>query len=155
MSISAHHRLPFLLCWLSSGCAPEDDTLDWDGQFEDSEACFHREIPEATGEPAVAGTTSHANPDERSFCSPSKGPELRYLWTPDESRAYRIHTGGSEFDTVLYVYEGCHERRIACNDDHQNLQSQVIVEATAFNQYIIVVDGYETLDRGAFRLTIQ
>lgn len=140
---------------LAAGCGPQDDPDAWDGALEDSQACFHRALPEPTGEPAVSGTTSFANADERAPCAVSDGPDLRYLWTPDESRPYRIHTLGSDFDTVLYVYEGCNDRRIACNDDHLDLQSQVVIEATAGTEYVIVIDGYEQQDAGAFRLTIQ
>jgi len=144
-----------LLGALASACGPKDSTVDWDGELEDADACFHREIPQATGEPAVVGTTEFASADERAPCAPAAGPDLRYLWRPDETRSYRIHTNGTGFDTVLTVYRGCNRQRVACNDDHHDLQSQVVIEAEAFVDYVIVVDGYERRDSGPFQLTIQ
>ncbi len=149
-------RIFLLSTSMGLGCAPkEDDTSDWTGELEDSTACYHRAIPESTGEPAVVGTTEFAAADDLAPCSQASGPDLRFLWTPDESRPYRIHTGGTDFDTVLYVIEGCEGLPIACNDDFDSLQSRVAVEAEAGTRYVIVVDGYEASDAGPFQLTIQ
>ena len=141
----------------SAACAPKaEDTSEWSGELEDPTACFHREVPASTGTPAVVGTTAFASADERAPCGRAAGPELRYRWRPDESRSYRIHTGGTEFDTVLYVFEGCTRRPVACNDDHEEtLQSLVAFDAEAGAPYIVVIDGFEPYDRGPFQLTIQ
>ena len=137
-------------------CAPEPiDTAAWSGELEAPTACFHRDIPEPTGEPAVVGTTAFASADEHAPCARSAGPELRYQWRPDPSRSYRIDTIGSDFDTVLYVYKGCSREPVACNDDHDTLQSLVAFDAAAGQTYIVVVDGYETSDQGDFLLTIR
>ncbi len=145
-----------ILCVGLAACAPKpDDTSEWTGELEDSSACFHRDIPGSTGEPAVIGTTAFASADERAPCARAAGPELRYRWRPDESRSYRIHTAGTDFDTVLYVFQGCQRQVVACNDDHDTLQSLVAFDAEAGATYIVVVDGFEPYDRGPFQLTIQ
>lgn len=137
-----------------AACAPEPSDA-WDGELEDGEACFHRELPGPTGNPAVVGTTSFASADDRGPCAPSAGPDLRYLWTPDESRTYRISTTGSSFDTVLYVLEGCAGGVLECNDDGSNRHSRVTVDARAYQDYVIVVDGYRRTDNGPFQLFIE
>ncbi len=137
-------------------CAPEPiDTAEWSGELEDPSACFHGDIPQSTGAPAVVGTTAFASANERAPCARSAGPELRYRWRPDTTRPYRIDTFGSEFDTVLYVFRGCSREPVACNDDHDSLQSLVAFDATAGQAYILVVDGYEPSDQGDFLLTIR
>jgi len=147
--------LSLLLCaWSAAACAPEP-TDGWNGELEDEEACFHRELPGPTGNPAVLGTTSFASADDRGPCAPSAGPDLRYLWTPDESRPYRISTAGSSFDTVLYVLEGCAGTVLECNDDGSNRHSRVTVDARAYQDYVIVVDGYRRTDKGPFQLFIE
>lgn len=102
----------------------------------------------------MVGTTDFATNDDSAPCTRSPGKDLRYLWRPDETATYRISTAGSSFDTVLFVLEGCEGPVVGCNDDAGDLTSKVEVSAVAGRSYVIVVDGYERLDSGDFRLSV-
>lgn len=139
---------------LAAGCLPSTDKGGDTFSIGEQPGCAHRELPRAEGEPAVVGTTSFATHDDIAPCARSVGRDLRYLWRPDTTARYRIHTAGSRFDTVLFVMEGCDGPVVACNDDTNDLTSTVTVSASAGRSYVIVVDGYERSDFGDFQLSV-
>ena len=73
------------------------------------------------------------------------GKSVWWTWTAPTSGTVEINTFGSDYDTVLKVYQGTSVdslRRIASNDDSGSLQSQVTFTAAQGESYQIAVDGY-------------
>jgi hypothetical protein len=72
----------------------------------------------------------------------------------------RLSLCGSQYDTVLYVFEGSclSDNLVACNDDNPaacGYQSQIdLVSLQGGIPYYIVVDGYDT-DAGEYTFTID
>ncbi|MCA9699709.1 MAG: hypothetical protein KC431_19440, partial [Myxococcales bacterium] len=99
------------------------------------------------GLPALwSGTTVGAGNDFRSECGGEEAPDRSYLFFPEVTGIYRLDTFGSDFDTVVHVYEGeCNDGfQIACNDDNVNggLESEVEFEMFAGQIYTLVIDGF-------------
>ena len=84
------------------------------------------------GEPAHAGQTG--------------GRSVWWTWTAMESLTYSITTAGSDFDTLLGVYQGTDVGtlvQVAANDDADagTPTSRLVLNATAGQTYHIAVDG--------------
>lgn len=90
-------------------------------------------------------------------CAMDQGaPDVVYSFTPIQSMSVDISLCDSQFDTVLYVFEGsCGGATIACDDDGCGaLQSRINgLWLTAGVAYYIVIDGYN-LDAGNYILSI-
>ncbi|MDJ0770869.1 MAG: calcium-binding protein [Ilumatobacter sp.] len=70
-----------------------------------------------------------------------------YSWQPPVGGTATIDTFGSAFDTVLAVYTGSaigSLTEVVCNDDTGGVQSEVVFTATAYETYLIRIDGYNT-----------
>ncbi len=85
------------------------------------------------------------------------GDEVMITWTAPEANTYYIDTIGSDIDTVLYVLDACYGEELACNDDISVdiVQSSVAIDLAAFQQILIIVDGYNSSASGSFELYID
>jgi hypothetical protein len=61
---------------------------------------------------------------------------------------------GSSFDTTLAVFDSCGGIELACNDDYCALQSQLTIDLTAGQTYLIRVAGYNG-QTGGYTLTLM
>jgi hypothetical protein len=88
-------------------------------------------------------TAEPGEPDHNGFTARAS---VWYRWTAPEDGSVRIVTCGSDFDTVLAVYEGSAIdalTSLASNDDSScGLQSRVRFNAAPGTAYLIAVDGY-------------
>ncbi len=119
--------------------------------------------------PAVINTTGATN----SICEPNESCEagdvgtsnsVWYSYTPTMSGLVEIHTLGSNYNTVLSVFDGCSlfvipcslPTELACQDDDFGPQSVVTLNVIAGENYRIKVSDYNTSDGGGslnFNLT--
>lgn len=104
----------------------------------------------------ATGSTSGAGSMEGT-CGGADAPDAVFSWTAPRAGTYRIDTGGSDFDTVLYVLDGgCTGAELDCNDDaEKSLQSELTVTLRAGQTVVIVVDGYDETESGPFSLNIN
>ena len=105
------------------------------------------------------GTTVGADNLAQPSCgfSSSESPDAIFSWRPTRDGAYTLSTSGSDFDTVVAVYDACNEAAtdVACNDDGgDGSTSEAEFSATAFNTYYVVVTGYKTAQEGNYVLNI-
>jgi len=75
-------------------------------------------------------------------------PNFWYCYTASCTGEATVSLCGSNYDTMLAVYDGfnCNptlNRLIGCNDDYCGRQSQATFEVIAGNQYLIEVGGYQ------------
>ncbi len=105
---------------------------------------------------SASGATSNLGNNYTGSCA-GAGAETVYAWTAPESGIVCADTYGSAFDTVLYVRGNCasDSSEIACNDDEQDLLSQVQFSAQAGQTYYLFVDAYDISESGAFTLNIR
>jgi hypothetical protein len=86
--------------------------------------------------------------------------DLWYSYTPASSGVHRIETCGTQFDTVLAVYQGCPgvgQSPIACDDDFGTgcaLQAGVDVALSAGTNYRIRFGSFGSTVTGSFTLSI-
>jgi hypothetical protein len=89
--------------------------------------------------------TTNATDDGPHHCM--HGPNIWYCYTASCTSEVVVSLAGSEFDTMLAVYEGCscslEFQMIECNDDFErSRQSRIVFDAIAGNQYLIEIGGY-------------
>jgi hypothetical protein len=117
--------------------------------------CADEQLPSPTPATASGSTIGTGNDVVPTFCAAtSTAEEFVYQWVPPADGLYTIDTVGSNYDTVLYVLDGCGGNEITCNDDFFGVQSQVTVTAQAGVPLLVVVDGYGA-NAGDYVLTIQ
>ncbi len=76
------------------------------------------------------------------------GKSIWVRWMAPTTGSVKISTSGSDFDTVIAVYQGTslvNFSEVAGNDDSSNVHqsSEVVFSATAGTMYYIAVDGYQ------------
>ncbi|MFC1605000.1 GEVED domain-containing protein [Planctomycetota bacterium] len=90
--------------------------------------------------------TTSATQDGPHHCMHSSN--LWYCYTASCTGEATVSLAGSSYDTMLAVYDGCEcyptlNDMIECNDDSNfSLQSEIVFNAIAGNQYLIEVGGY-------------
>jgi hypothetical protein len=93
----------------------------------------------------AVGTTVGATNDFTPACGYSPtAPDHSFEFTAPAAGLYTFDTGGSLYDTILHVTDGCFGASLACNDDAAGfgVQSQVQVNLAAGQTVFVVVDGY-------------
>ena len=103
--------------------------------------------------------TTEASADGLGICM--RSPNIWYLYTPSATGLATISLLGSQYDTMLAVYEGpeCHpdwNRLLGCNDDFGSLQSLLNVDVVGGETYLIEVGGYSTrTGQGVLTITLE
>jgi len=100
------------------------------------------------------GSTDGATGSETSTCSYDDTADVWYSITPQNSGEITISLCGSLFDTSLAVYDACGGTELACNDDYCGLQSEIDIDVTAGNTYLIRIAGYGG-ETGEYTLNIM
>lgn len=87
-------------------------------------------------------------------CGGGQAGDNAYAFTAPAPGIYTIDTAGADFDTVLYVLDGCGGNELACNDDFGGETSRVNVTLAQDEEVVIVVDGAD-LETGNYDLNID
>ena len=115
-------------------------------------------IPYRNTQSIVNATTAD---DDPSLCVYGQGQKYRTVWyryTPSVNGKITIHTLGSNYDTILSVWNGSRGNLIelACNDDSDGtLQSRVELEISAGTTYYIEVAAYNNISSGELSLSLS
>ena len=99
------------------------------------------------------GTTVGARGADESSCAYGDSRDVWHSFTPSSSGEFLLSLCGSGFDTTLAVFDGPGGVEVACNDDSCGLQSEVILNMTADNTYLVRVAG-SWGDMGNYELTV-
>jgi len=100
-----------------------------------------------------SGTHTSFDQAHLEACPPAVG-NLELTWAAPEDGTYTYSTEGSDFDTVIYVLDGCGGSEITCNDDYSGYQSQVSFSAEAGEVFIIGIGGFNASE-GSYVITID
>ena len=98
---------------------------------------------EGTVEATSVGATKESG--EPRHAGNAGGASVWWSWTPAEAGEVTFDTFGSDFDTLLAVYQGSAVDAlsvVASNDDTDGRQSQVRFEAEEDATYYVAVDGF-------------
>jgi len=125
------------------------------GPAPDVGGCGATPLGSRLGVVATASTSGAGSLE--GTCGGADAPDAVFSWTAPRAGTYRVDTGGSDFDTVLYVLDGgCAGAELDCNDDaEKTLQSELTVTLRAGQTVVIVVDGYDEAESGPFSLNIN
>jgi len=121
-----------LFCTTVAGAAPAHDDI--------AQATVITALPFTDGPLTTTGATTAA---DDPYCA-GNGHTVWYVVTPATHLSMTVNTFGSDYDTTVSVYSGAPGALtlLACNDDFQDLQSQVVFEAYAGTTYYIMVGSY-------------
>jgi hypothetical protein len=100
------------------------------------------------------GSTVGASCMGKSSCGYNDKYAVWYSYTPRSDETVTISLCGSAFDTTLAVFDSCGGIELACNDDYCALQSELTIDLTAGQTYLIRVAGYNG-QTGDYTLTIM
>ena len=128
---------------------------DCTGDITGFGSCADVDLGSATGASLRSGTTVGAGNDFEATCaSSSRADDLTFNWIAPTSGAFDINTEGSSYDTSLHIRgfpeevltdECVDSVELFCNDDSVfGLRSQIILNAEAGVEYLIIVDGFGT-----------
>jgi hypothetical protein len=145
-------------CTIDSDCTGSDVCVGGRCQVESGNG-FCDATSSITTNVEASGTTNTASELTRPSCGQtgSLSPDRVYRWTPTQTGSYTISTDGSDFDTILAVYEECDASAadIECDDDGgAGSQSSITMNAQAFETYYVLVSGYKTEAAGNYTLNI-
>ncbi|MFO0632194.1 MAG: hypothetical protein U0168_05015 [Nannocystaceae bacterium] len=104
-------------------------------------SCIDEELGESVGAALARGTTAAAGRDIAVACG--DGEDVVYGWTAPHAGRWVADLAGSSYDTALAVLDAdCGGLERACNDDTSgSKQSRAVFDATAGQQFAIVVTG--------------
>ncbi|KYF89992.1 hypothetical protein BE17_28530 [Sorangium cellulosum] len=156
-----------LVVWLDAGAsivisidtdgAEGEYTLNV-GQFDGTGTCDTPVELEPVLPLTATGTTMGSLAAMGASCGGASAPDVIHSFTAPETGTYVIDTYGSEYDTVLSVFDGdCSGEELDCNDDSpwdSGVTSEVSVPLEAGQTITIVVDGYDR-DSGRYELHVD
>ncbi|MBE0537376.1 MAG: trypsin-like peptidase domain-containing protein [Phycisphaerae bacterium] len=89
------------------------------------------------------GSTAGATGSAASSCSYKDRRDVWHVFKPAQTGLHTISLRGSAFDTTLSVYDGCGGTELGCNDDLDNLCSELVIALAAGQNYMIRIAGYD------------
>jgi hypothetical protein len=99
------------------------------------------------------GSTVGAASTGESSCGYNDKHAVWHSYTPQSNQTVTISLCGSAFDTTLTVFDPCGGIELACNNNYCGLQSELTIDLTAGQTYLIRVAGYDG-QMGDYTLTI-
>jgi beta propeller repeat protein len=99
---------------------------------------------EAAEDVLLECATLFATGSDLSSCAYNDLYDIWYFYTPTQGGPVLLSTDGSDFDTVLGVYQACGGPEIACNDDYSldNTQSRISMNVVKGKTYAIRIAGF-------------
>ncbi|MFT4705792.1 MAG: hypothetical protein ACI81R_003504 [Bradymonadia bacterium] len=137
-----------------------DDRIDQDGDrlfdcndpdCDAAEVCAEvcaDEAATATSGVIASGNNADETTDYIITCARLPGArDVGVSFTAPNTGTYRFDTNGTEFDTILAVYDGVCARpsaQLACNDDGgEGLLSQIDIDLSAGQDLTVVITGFD------------
>ena len=124
-------------------------------------ACIDADLGFAVGNNVVGGVSTDHSDDFDPDCNgggQTGGLDAVFGWTAPSAGCFTIDTSESDYDTSLYLLNGCSGAELICNDDVNagvNNTSSVGFLVGANQSVVIVVDGTNALASGTFQVDIN
>jgi len=143
------------VCNGDPNCLDASDEAPLNPVCPDLSNCPNGDLGSAVGNNVASGSTIGVSDDLDPPCiGEGTAGDIAYAWVAPATGTFVFTTEGSNYDTALYVLDGdCFGPVLACNDDYQGLQSQVILQATQGQAFTIFIDGYSS-NEGSYFLSI-
>jgi hypothetical protein len=105
------------------------------------------------------GDNDDMTDDYDSECGATGGADVVYTYTPSTNETINISTCGSDYDTVLDIYDHCPtsgSSTIDCNDDDCGLKSCISdLDVIAGITYYIILDAFDDSEAGSYELYVS
>ena len=83
-----------------------------------------------------------AGDDFTGSCGGAGSADVAYQWDAPYAGFFVLDTEGSDFDTLLYLFDDCDGSELWCNDDTEEaVSSRVVAPFEAGERVLVVVDG--------------
>ncbi|MGH1346905.1 MAG: hypothetical protein ACRBN8_35380 [Nannocystales bacterium] len=130
-----------------AGGAIDLEVAFFEGSCPDGDA--GNTVPQVISASTVGG-------DNTTFasCGGATGNDDQYTFTAPEAGVYTFDTLGSDFDTLLYILDGCGGTELGCNDDSTGSTSRINLTMAQDQDVVVVVDG-AGLEEGNYDLNIN
>ena len=116
----------------------EADTSTGGGLLE----CVEGLVDPPIGAGLVMIDTAALDDSFTGSCSGLDTPDAAYQWHPPTSDFYVLDTVGSDYDTALYLLDGCDGTELSCNDNGpEGLSSRIVRSFEADDSVVVVLDG--------------
>lgn len=119
----------------------------------DSLACAQQEFSPAIGTATGSNETSENERDQS--CGTADSNDLLLGWRAPVTDYYVFSTAGSDFDTVLGLYNGCEGEEFACSNNVEGEStSEIVVKLQQDAEVVVAVDGFAA-DTGNVALAVE
>jgi hypothetical protein len=136
-----------------------DGTMGLPGMPGDDPNCPDQSLVGELLPVTIMGSNNGGEDGLQASCGSPGGEDLAFTWSAPADATYRIDTLGSDFDTVLAVYQGSciNAPELACNDDAPGAgaTSAVNLALAQGDEVTIYVDGYDDSEVGNYVLHIS
>ncbi len=105
----------------------------------------------------ISATSDTTDPDFPCAGGGKKSNTVWFKYTPTVATAFYVDTGSSDYDTVLAIWTGTEGAltNIACNDDYNGTQSQVLINGAAGVTYYIEAASFNPDTAGWLDLRVS
>lgn len=116
-------------------------------------SCAEGELSEPLGSFTI--DTSPAGDDFSATCGGAGSPDSAIAWHAPVTDYYVFHTFGSDYDTVLALFDECGGQELSCsNNVGQSVQSEVVHKFVQGQGALLLLDG-AVGDSGSTQLSIE
>ncbi|MFP6598721.1 MAG: M4 family metallopeptidase, partial [Candidatus Hydrogenedentota bacterium] len=131
-------------------------------EISDSSPCFDAPVNDEcvnaivlTEGVTAGGTNRFATGSTNSGCVTFDSNDVWYSFTAVVTGTYIFDTLGSSYDTTLAVLDGCGGTLLACNDDFEGLESQIYMDLTGGQTYLVRIAGEAGGSSGEIAVTVR
>jgi len=144
--------------------ADSDTDADTDADTDtdtDDFGCVDSDLGSGVGNNVIDGSSVSLTDDHTPDCNgggSTGGNDSAFAWRAPSAGCFTFDTSESNYDTVLYLLDGCSGGELICNDDvNTGVQntSSVGYEVETDQRIVIVVDGLNASASGDFQLDIN
>lgn len=105
-------------------------------------ACIDGVLDPPLGIPVAMADTAPAGDDFTGSCGGAGSSDVAYQWDVPYDGFFVLDTQGSDFDTLLYLYDDCGGNELWCNDNAEDtVSSRVVAPFEQGERVLVVVDG--------------
>ena len=105
-------------------------------------ACIDGVLDPPLGIPAAMADTAPAGDDFTGSCGGAGSSDVAYQWDVPYDGFFVLDTQGSDFDTLLYLFDDCGGNELWCNDNAEDsVSSRVVASFEQGERVLVVVDG--------------
>ena len=126
----------------TTGSATATTTGPGESTGEPPLACVDGVLDPPLGAGLVEVDVAPAGDDFTGSCGGAGSADVAYQWDAPYDGFFVLDTEGSDFDTLLYLFDDCGGNELSCNDNTEgSVSSRVVAPFEQGDRVLVVVDG--------------